>query len=143
MLTTDESLQLATDWVCALRSGVYDQGHGQLRTEDGYCCLGVLADVADNSGAVEQAGGKVHHLRYGHLQVDSPVDGENSATGVIPDGLWDALGFPGYLPDAYGNGIEREAQSRLWSLNDLAGKSFDQIADFIETELIPRIGAEL
>jgi hypothetical protein len=32
-------------WIEALRSGKYPQGHGALRSSDGYCCLGVLCDV--------------------------------------------------------------------------------------------------
>jgi hypothetical protein len=32
-------------WVAALQSGKYQQGKGQLRKGDLFCCLGVLADV--------------------------------------------------------------------------------------------------
>ena len=32
-------------WLKALRSGGYEQGKGQLRNDNKYCCLGVLADV--------------------------------------------------------------------------------------------------
>lgn len=33
-------------WIAALRSDRYGQCTGQLRDSDGYCCLGVLADIS-------------------------------------------------------------------------------------------------
>lgn len=32
-------------WVAALRSGQYKQGFAQLRSEEGFCCLGVLCNL--------------------------------------------------------------------------------------------------
>ena len=32
-------------WLIALRSGNYQQGKGQLKDGDRYCCLGVLCDI--------------------------------------------------------------------------------------------------
>ena len=32
-------------WVEALRSGIYDQDKLKLKTDEGYCCLGVLCDI--------------------------------------------------------------------------------------------------
>ena len=37
-------------WVAALRSGEYPQTTGCLRDADGYCCLGVLTDLAVKDG---------------------------------------------------------------------------------------------
>lgn len=37
---------IAIRWAEALESGRYPQGYGRLRTEDGYCCLGVLCDIS-------------------------------------------------------------------------------------------------
>ncbi len=36
-------------WVAALRSGKYQQITGQLRKENGFCCLGVACDVFNPS----------------------------------------------------------------------------------------------
>ncbi len=33
------------EWVAALRSGTYPQTRGVFKGVDGYCCLGVLAEV--------------------------------------------------------------------------------------------------
>lgn len=38
--------EIADMWVEALRSGKYRQGQGGLRSSRGYCCLGVLCDLA-------------------------------------------------------------------------------------------------
>ena len=37
--------EIKAKWVAALRSGEYKQGRGQLRSEDLFCCLGVLCDL--------------------------------------------------------------------------------------------------
>ena len=37
-------------WLEALRSGKYQQGKGNLRNGDSYCCLGVLCDAVAPSG---------------------------------------------------------------------------------------------
>lgn len=43
-------------WVKALRSGKYQQGKGALRDGEGFCCLGVLADLAVKAGHGEWEG---------------------------------------------------------------------------------------
>src|SRR3954466_11512237 len=37
---------LKTKWVEALRSGEYNQCRGNLKSPDGFCCLGVLAQIS-------------------------------------------------------------------------------------------------
>jgi hypothetical protein len=38
--------ELKEKWVAALRSGDYPQTNGELKNCEGFCCLGVLVDVA-------------------------------------------------------------------------------------------------
>ena len=38
------------DWLVALRSGDYEQTLGRLRAGDGFCCIGVAADLVDPDG---------------------------------------------------------------------------------------------
>lgn len=40
---------VAKEWIAALRSGKYKQGQGQLKTQDKFCCLGVLCDISKQS----------------------------------------------------------------------------------------------
>lgn len=53
--------QEAREWIAALRSGKYQQGHGELKTERGdgnfsYCCLGVEQQVhPDRTSEVNDA----------------------------------------------------------------------------------------
>lgn len=44
---------LALAWADALESGEYEQGYQRLRTDDKYCCLGVLADIAIKRNVIE------------------------------------------------------------------------------------------
>ena len=37
--------QIKQNWIEALLSGEYEQGHDMLRNGDTYCCLGVLCDL--------------------------------------------------------------------------------------------------
>ena len=49
--------EIKQQWITALRSGNYPQGRGYLRRIDddgkeGYCCLGVLCELAVNAGVI-------------------------------------------------------------------------------------------
>jgi hypothetical protein len=39
-------------WVAALRSGEYPQAFNHLRTDDGFCCYGVLCELAVQDGVI-------------------------------------------------------------------------------------------
>lgn len=100
-----------TNWLAALRSGVYKQGKRFLRpTENSYCCLGVLCDISTGTGAWKAM----------------PLD--------------PYLEFDGYsecLPDlvaAFAGLNDRQARSTLMEMND-RGDSFEEIADWIEKNL--------
>lgn len=105
-------------WIKALRSGEYTQSHHALRTESGYCCLGVLCDLASKEGIGEWItveGKKIFRLKDGRRMADElPSD-------VI---LW--AGVSGRNPDTKGGSLAR--------LND-NGATFGEIADIIEQEL--------
>jgi hypothetical protein len=48
--------EIKARWTAALRSGEYPQGTNYLRSEDGFCCLGVLCDLAVKDGIITEAG---------------------------------------------------------------------------------------
>lgn len=102
--------ELRDKWVAALRSGEYKQVVGSLKTNDGYCCLGVLCEVAN----IEQPGPRLdgRYLFY---------DSKNMANGAI---LMDNL-----LMDL---GVTSDFNRVFTSMNDNERRSFDYIADYIE-----------
>lgn len=98
-------------WVKALRSGKYKQTKYQLRHPDeGYCCLGVLCETAGATWEDES---------YAY------IDGEQvSECGLLFQSFRKKLG------------LSKKAQSALIKKNDgLRGKTFPEIADYIEERL--------
>lgn len=110
-------VDLAKDWIAALRSGEYDQGTGALcrptKTGANYCCLGVLHEVERGPSA----------------WLDKNMDGDLvSVHGCA--GLY-------YGPASFAcdiNGKDTYGQSGLTTLND-GGSTFEQIANLIESHL--------
>jgi hypothetical protein len=113
-------------WVEALRSNNYKQAKGYLKTEDGFCCLGVLCDIAVQDGVIaapiklEGQYGEPDHYGYG-----------SGKTGELPEEVADWAGLDSY------NSLVREGESltSLVELNDDYGYEFKQIAQLIEEQL--------
>lgn len=101
-------------WVEALRSGKYTQTTGTLRSRDGHCCIGVLAEVAGWDWSLGDI-----------------VNGENYFDGADDDGasLCAMTGLP------------KDEIPTLARMNDgrrdlaLRRHSFAEIADYIEANL--------
>lgn len=97
-------------WLEALRGGKYKQGKNVLRTaQDEFCCLGVLCDVVSPEGWLaddSREGGFLHSDRKGFL----------------PLGVKYETAFPSIH------------EVKLTNMND-EGKSFAEIADWIETNV--------
>lgn len=51
--------RIAKKWTKALRSGKYEQTNGKLQDHYGYCCLGVLCELAVKEGVIETYSGGV------------------------------------------------------------------------------------
>jgi len=113
----------AINWINALRSGDYKQGREKLVTEyaDGtcrYCCLGVLSKVC------------------GLPSTDSAF--------IIQDSMEDAINY--YIK------LDRDTQVQLAEMNDgvldpaapelkyvIPPWNFEQIADYIEHQILPTL----
>jgi hypothetical protein len=132
--------ELKAKWLEALRSGNYPQGKKRLRSEDGWCCLGVLCNVAGIPSAF--GGGEW-------------MDGKKVATfesgdfTVLPLELANHIGMSingSFKEDQVGNGdyitINGHVYTALTQMNDGRGfetdvpaspsLTFAQIADVIE-----------
>lgn len=118
--------ELKKKWTDALRSGKYTQGKGwmkqQTKDQTSYCCLGVLCDVSlgfqDKPNNFSWNDGECYWR-------PKPLEGErfgsNSST---------------FTPDQLAKlGLTPEEQKTLWEMNDDQGKTFAEIADWIEAKL--------
>lgn len=102
-------------WLEALRSGEYQQAAGQLRDGNAFCCLGVLCDLASQSGAVRPWEGNGIIEDYG---------------ATLPPKVMDWAGLDNDNPQVRRNG-------HLWALGELNDNraTFAEIADVIERDL--------
>lgn len=109
-------------WLKALRSGEYQQGQGQLRSDEGdrYCCLGVLCDLAVKAGVV----GCRHDPRLGYMYGPYPL---GASSAFLPQEVVKWAGLDTHSPEIPGH-------STLSTLND-DGHSFLEIAALIEAHL--------
>lgn len=122
--------------VAALRSGKYEQAAGYLRTPfvdeatgkaaDGFCCLGVLCDVAVKNGIDLDVGRGISHTAYMYDSESAYLPAKVQAWS----GLNDVGDFPGETEWHVSNG---EIYTSLIEAND-DGRTFEEIADFIERE---------
>lgn len=133
---------IQTQWVAALRSGKYKQTQEMLCQTDGdgnpagYCCLGVLCDLAVTDGVIPPP--RASWLEPGAMRFYStPAFLESDATDtVLPNAVraWAGLAsvdprLPPMAADLLPLGSSEEFH--LSSLND-EGADFGVIADLIE-----------
>ena len=114
----------ARKWVSALRSGEYSQDSRYLRTDKGFCCLGVACDVYSKETGEGEWGSTPWRWRFGTSK-------DEQETAGLPVYVMEWLG----LRDQLGGCLEKMADTyaSLSSMND-AGKTFSEIADIIESE---------
>ena len=93
------------EWIEALRSGKYEQTQNYLRSGNSFCCLGVLCDI---SGIDKWDESFINHIPYGKNTVMPTSD----VTKLV-------------------NLSDRRA--RLLTLANDSGKTFNEIADIIES----------
>ncbi len=107
--------EIKQQWVEALRSGEYQQGKSALRQGNAYCCLGVLCEVMqlDRRGPLFGGGPDVYVYIYG---------GVSHSTGLVPE-LREKVR------------ILQDQMVELMDMNDCRGKTFPEIADWIEENL--------
>lgn len=114
-------------WVEALRSGKYKQGQGALRTGDGYCCLGVLCELAVKEGVAIR-----DQLFYGS-PVDFRSDREDLVLPLVVSAWAGLSSVSPEVPSQIGEGSRDKVG--LAELNDTYGADFERIADVIEEQL--------
>lgn len=118
-------------WIDALTSGEYPQIKDALRTEDGFCCLGVACEVAIENGVVLDVG----ENSYGNVFY-------NETDAVLPKAVAEWLGFdeqdtnPNVTVDGEIAAESERTTIALQELNDEYELDFDEIAELIEKEFV-------
>lgn len=131
MLTASEVVNLNV-WVAALRGGAYPQAKDFLRSEDGFCCLGVMCDIENSSAWIEETLNEMNSWQYEDRNYDiyPPVDV-----------LWKYGVFEGDTAEYVdGNTTWKESLRRFVETGNVAclamandkGAKFSDIADAIE-----------
>lgn len=115
--TAEEQKEHRKLWVKALRSGKYEQTQGRLRTETGFCCLGVACDISNISSWRKFESSPLNHTYLGN-------------DGVLPIEVreWLGINFKGAFYDQ-----NKMKFASLANMNDM-GSSFEEIADIIESD---------
>ncbi len=114
--------ELKSKWLKALRSGKYMQGRGRLcslyRGISTYCCLGVLADVIDPKDWESF----LVHNSWKHMttSLSSSSDIDKNTYNVLKQVSTNSL---------------KTVENHLIFMNDSQGKTFPEIADWIEQNL--------
>lgn len=125
--------QVKEKWIAALRSGEYQQGTCRLRSNRGFCCLGVLTDLY----------AKEHNENWNYVDAFSEQNTKEKGSWYfdqenqfLPLRVIDWAELENENPevkivDEFGNVIQCDVLSYM---NDM-GKSFSIIADAIEKGL--------
>jgi hypothetical protein len=116
--------EIIKKWIEALRSGDYEQGKGQLKFGDKYCCLGVLCEIAVKENIIE---------KYEHN--NKSCYGEEHQLAYLPKKIEVWVGLD-YNPKIIINNNGYNKEVSLVSLNDDYGYSFKEIADVLEKQYL-------
>lgn len=130
--------QVKKDWMWWLRSGQYDQIAGTMCAEtkggdNSFCCLGVLSNIhAETYGRDCWDGPNITKNGTFRRTVKS-ADGSRVRRSITP---LEYRGHQDGLPPAVmrWSGVSNSDQETLAKMNDF-GKTFGQIADYIEKNL--------
>ena len=131
--------EIKARWLAALRSGDYVKTRGRLhRIEDsvddfgilesGYCCLGVLCDLAkaDNIVVEYQADSDSNASTFGCTD-----NSEDLSRTTLPECVVEWSGVSADFPSVHRLGHDET----LAYINDRPDTTFEQIADLIEEQL--------
>lgn len=126
-------------WIEALESGKFPQTHRTLADANGFCCLGVLCEIAVEDQVVTRGS----HLGFADEGIVY-YEGENGfASAMLPEDVWMWAGLPNENPLVWIKDVVRiigheipdfetsiSSSVTLATLND-RGLSFEEIAKVI------------
>ena len=131
--------EIKARWTAALRSGEYPQAEGRLRATEGFCCLGVLCDLAVKDGIIAEKAPSLDSYGGGWDY------GETANNLDLPQAVMDWAGLGQPNPDVNRDSLpagaftgdpsdQPKSGPNLALLND-SGTPFDVIADIIDQQL--------
>lgn len=112
-------------WVDALRSGEYKQGKSVLCSEDKYCCLGVLCELAYNDNIINKEKGV-------HASYPNEVCYYDNESHLLPASVMKWAGLHDRAVSIRGNNMTTTGSLSGYNDNDW---TFDALADLIEEKL--------
>lgn len=120
--------EIKSRWIAKLESGDYDQTTGHLNVGSGYCCLGVLCEIAVEDGIViKQATDDDTPALY-----TAKIDTSDYNEDIVPIAVMKWAGLPSTNPDI--DDEELDVNNNLAELND-NGMTFSEIANLIRKNL--------
>jgi len=117
--------EIKDKWLTALRSGEYKKSKHNLKTDDGFCCLGVLCDL------YRKETGKGEWNKKNDI-----YEFEAGANSILPVNVWKWAELTSGNPKILGVSVNL----LLSQHNDFTTKTFEDIADLIETDLVEELG---
>lgn len=138
--------EVKAKWVSALRSGEYTQTKGFLHNDNGFCCLGVLCEIAVADKVIEAPEYTSSHTEIPGIFVyassttihtDAEIPGifvYDDCDTVLPESVETWSGFDDTTNLSYAEDGNVYDHSLIY-LNDDLGLTFHQIADLIEKQL--------
>lgn len=124
--------EIKEKWVAALRSGEYKQGTGCLHdTNDSYCCLGVLCDLASKEKV-----GKWERSHKDTYKYKFVCDDHDYCDGILPEGVSDWAGLMTHNPSINGALLSNYNDGKI-GLVHIEDRifNFNEIAELIEKNL--------
>lgn len=109
-------------WVAALRSGEYEQTRLRLRADDGFCCLGILCELAVVDGVIPPAILPTNYVCWAY---------GDDCTSNLPPAVQDWAGLTAPLGDA----VKIDGHLDALAVHNDAHVTFAVLADAIETQL--------
>jgi hypothetical protein len=116
------NVELKKRWVESLRSGNYKQTPGRLKTDDGYCCLGVLCELSSHFHGWTSPLVESHNNKITRSYLPSFSNCSSYGRSFLPEEVERAAVLP------------NEVSHRLVRMND-TGSTFAEIADYIDANL--------
>lgn len=115
-------------WIAALRSGDYERGHGALKRDGKYCCLGVACEV------YRQMTGKGSWEQKSEEDTVFKAEDDLEAKSFLPIEVSQFFGINSRGAHFHFTVSKGERQfGCLTSMNDSGLFTFADIADFIES----------